>query len=312
MNIQDIPQALIANIEKIILGKRDVIELLLVGLFSEGHILIEDVPGTGKTTLTRALAKSIKADFKRIQFTPDLLPTDITGVSMYNQKTGNFELKKGPIFTNVLLADEINRTTPRTQSGLLESMQESSVTIDGITHKLPVPFFVVATQNPIEYEGTYQLPEAQLDRFLMRIKMGYPPKPQEQEMLKDRMLSDPIDNLQAVTSLDELLSVQKAIRDIHISDRISNYIVDVVGESRNYLEIKLGVSPRGSLALMHASRALAFLNKRDYVVPSDIKYLAPFILGHRIAVKTQSAVRGVNSYHIISKILDRVPISEVE
>ncbi len=312
MDIQGVPQALIANIEKVILGKRNVIELLLVGLFSNGHILIEDVPGTGKTTLTRALAKSIKADFKRIQFTPDLLPTDITGVSMYNQKTGNFELKKGPIFTNVLLADEINRTTPRTQSGLLESMQESSVTIDGVTYKLPAPFFVVATQNPIEYEGTYQLPEAQLDRFLMRINIGYPTKPEEQAILKDRLLDDPINNLQPVINLEDLLNVQSAMHKVNISDRISEYIVNLVDESRNYLEIKLGVSPRGSLALMNASRALAYINQRDYVVPSDIKRLAPFILGHRIVIKTQSAVRGVNSMHVVSKILDRIPISEVE
>jgi MoxR-like ATPase len=312
MDIKNIPQVLIENIEKVIVGKPDVIELLLVGLFSSGHILIEDVPGTGKTTLTRALAKSIKADFKRIQFTPDLLPTDITGVYIYNQKIGNFEFKKGPIFTNVLLADEINRTTPRTQSGLLEAMQEMNVTVDGITHQLPAPFFVVATQNPVEYEGTYQLPEAQLDRFLMKIKIGYPSKPQEQLILKDRLIEDPISKLQPVISVEDLLSVQKAIHQVHVSDNITSYMIDLIGASRNYPEVRLGISPRGSLALMQASRALAFLNKRDFVVPSDIKHLAPFVLGHRMIIKTPSLIRGVTSHEVISNILERVPILDAQ
>jgi len=312
MNLNEISDALIGNIEKVIIGKRSTIEHLLVGLFSSGHILIEDVPGTGKTMLTRALAKSVKADFKRIQFTPDLLPTDVTGVSMFNQKTGNFEIKKGPIFANVLLADEINRTTPRTQSGLLEAMQERSVTIDGQTYQLPDPFFVVATQNPIEYEGTYSLPEAQLDRFLMKIKVGYPSKTEEQSVLKDRLSTDPIDKLEPVISLQDLISIQKNISERHLSDRIIAYIIDLVDRSRNHSDARLGVSTRGSLALMNASRVFAFLKKRDYVVPGDIKLLAPLILGHRMIVKTQSAIKGVTVYNIIEDLLSSVPIPESE
>ncbi|MFH1677992.1 MAG: MoxR family ATPase [Candidatus Omnitrophota bacterium] len=296
------------NIEKVIVGKRGVIKLLLAGLLSKGHILIEDVPGMGKTMLVRALAKSINADFKRIQFTPDLLPSDITGVSIYNQATTKFEFRTGPIFANIILADEINRTTPRTQSGLLECMQEYSVTIDGTTHKLPEPFFVIATENPIEFYGTYPLPEAQLDRFLMKFGMGYISQIEEMSILENRLTTDPIDHLQAVQQLSDIVSLMDKVNKVTINRDLLGYIVKIVNATREHPDVKLGSSPRGSLALMRLSKAYALLNNRDYVVPSDIKSIAIPALNHRIILYPNSLVKGVKPQVIIKELLEKIDV----
>ncbi len=308
MNNPALIESIIANIEKVIVGKREVIKLLIAGLLSRGHILIEDIPGVGKTMLVRALAKSINANFKRIQFTPDLLPSDITGVSIYNQQTAQFEFRPGPIFANIILADEVNRTTPRTQSGLLESMQEYSVTVDGKTHKLPEPFFVIATQNPIEFYGTYPLPEAQLDRFLMRFSMGYLQETEEIKLLENRLSSDPIDNLQSALSLADIASLMESANAISVHKDILSYIVKIVEATRNHPDIKLGSSPRGSLSLMHLSKTYALLNNRDYVTPLDVKNIASAALNHRIILYPSSLVKGVKPQEIIRDILEKVPV----
>lgn len=301
-------ESIIVNIEKVIVGKREIIKLLIAGLLSKGHVLIEDIPGVGKTMLVRALAKSVNANFKRIQFTPDLLPSDITGVSIYNQQSTQFEFRPGPIFANIILADEINRTTPRTQSGLLESMQECSVTVDGETHKLPEPFFVIATQNPIEFYGTYPLPEAQLDRFLMRFNMGYLPETEEIKLLENRLTRDPIDDLQPVLNLADIASLMESINTIHVHKDILSYIVKIVEATRNHQDIKLGSSPRGSLSLMHLSKTYALLNNRNYVTPMDIKSIAVAVLNHRIILYPSSLVKGVKPQEIVSDILEKVPV----
>ncbi|MBU0549576.1 MAG: MoxR family ATPase [Candidatus Omnitrophica bacterium] len=308
MQSENTIEVLIGNIEKVITGKREVIKLLLAGLLSRGHILIEDVPGLGKTMLVRALAKSINADFKRVQFTPDLLPSDITGVSIYNQGTSKFEFKQGPIFANIILADEINRTTPRTQSGLLECMQEYSITVDGITHKLPDPFFVIATQNPIEFYGTYPLPEAQLDRFLMRFNMGYVLENEEINILENRLTKDPIDTLKSVLPISDILSVMNKVDNIHINKDLLTYIVRIINATRQHPDIKLGASPRGSLSIMRLSKAYALLNSRDYVVPSDIKDITIPSLNHRIILYPASLVKGIKPQEVIQDILNKVPV----
>ena len=308
-DLREIPQKLIDNISKVIVGKRDVIQLVVIGLLANGHVLLEDVPGLGKTMLSRTLAKSIAGRFKRIQFTPDLLPSDVTGVSIYNQKTGEFEFNEGPIFANIVLADEINRTTPRTQSALLEAMQEFRVTIDGNVRELPVPFFVIATENPIEFHGTYPLPESQVDRFLMQLPVGYPSNQEEVNVLTRNFKDSPLDSLESVVSIADIIEVQNAISSVHVDQKIADYIVQIVSASRSMPgDVKLGASPRASLALMRTSRAMAFLDKRDYVIPDDIKNLAYSVLKHRLILQPRSIVRGLTSKDIVNHILKKVSV----
>lgn len=308
MEQKEIIARLISNIEKVIVGKKEPIKLCLAALISKGHVLIEDVPGLGKTMLARAMALSINAEFKRIQFTPDLLPSDITGVSVYNQKTQEFEPRRGPIFANIVLADEINRTTPRTQSGLLECMQESHVTIDGKSYALPQPFFVMATQNPIEFHGTYPLPEAQLDRFLLKIDIGYPESIDENLIIERQLKQHPIEGIESVTSLNEIKSLQEKVTNVFISKDLINFIVNIVKATRLHPEVALGASPRGSIALMQASRAWALLEGRDFVMPDDIKKVVPFALEHRLILKTEAQVEGKTKKMIIEEILKSVAV----
>ncbi|WP_078542946.1 AAA family ATPase [Litchfieldia alkalitelluris] len=298
----------IENIEKVMIGKRDVATLSLVALLAEGHVLLEDVPGVGKTMMVRSLAKSVSADFKRLQFTPDLLPSDVTGVSIYNPKEQQFEFRPGPIMGNIVLADEINRTSPKTQSALLEGMEESSVTVDGVTRSLPRPFFVMATQNPIEYEGTYPLPEAQLDRFLLKLKMGYPTANEEMEVLNRAEKSKPINTLESVISIEELRQLQEDVKEIYVDETIKQYIIDLVGRTRTHQSIYLGSSPRGSIALMKTSQAFALVHGRDFVIPDDVKYLAQFVLPHRIILKSEAKFEGATSDNVVSKIIERTPV----
>jgi MoxR-like ATPase len=312
MNFTEFSQAIQQNVAQVIIGKAGVTELLMVALLVEGHVLLEDVPGIGKTTLARAMARSLNASFARIQFTPDLLPGDVTGLNYYNQKKQDFEFRPGPVMNQIVLADEINRATPRTQSSLLEAMQECQVTVDGETHLLPRPFLVMATQNPIELEGTFPLPEAQLDRFLMQLKLGYPTKMEEEEMLLSHQRDDPLTSLEAVASADDLLTLQGQAKEIHVSVDVRDYILEVARSTRDHPAVSLGVSPRGTLALFKASQALAALRSRDYVIPSDVQTLCPAILTHRLHVNPQVRLRGRTPAQVVKEITESVPVPVVE
>jgi len=301
---------IIGNVEQVIVGKRQQIILSLVAWFSEGHILLEDVPGVAKTMLARALAASVGCSFKRIQCTPDLLPTDVTGVSVFNQKTTEFEFRPGPIFAQIVLADEINRATPRTQAALLEAMAESRVTVDGQTHPLAPPFLVIGTQNPIDHEGTFPLPEAQLDRFLMRFSLGYPTPEEEIKMLDMLRQVHPLSQLKPVTTADELIACQRAVRDVHVDEKIRRYIVEVIQGTRQNEDLALGASPRASLALFRASQAMAAMLGRNYVLPDDIKRVATAILTHRVILRPESRLRKITAAAVIDEAIKdvRVPI----
>jgi MoxR-like ATPase len=299
---------LVAAVEQVLIGKHAEAELAIVGLAAAGHLLIEDVPGVGKTMLAKSLARATGCTFKRIQFTPDLLPSDVTGVSIYNQRNGEFEFRAGPIVAHVVLADEINRATPKTQSALLEAMEERQVTVEGVTRPLPAPFMVLATQNPIEYEGTFPLPESQLDRFLLRIHLGYPAPADEASVLQRQMLRHPIEDLAPVTSASELQQLQAAVRSVHVDPQLQRYIVHLAGLTREHPDVYLGASPRGSLALMRASQARAMLLGRDYVLPDDVKALAIAALAHRLIMSPEARMRNATAVGVINSVLQEVPV----
>ncbi len=307
-NVQKEAESIVANVEKVIVGKKPVVELTLVALLSQGHALVEDVPGVGKTMLARSIACSIGCTFKRVQFTPDLLPSDVTGVSIYNQKSQEFEFRPGPIMANIVLADEINRATPKTQSALLESMDEHQITVDGVTYAIPRPFIVLATQNPIEYEGTFPLPEAQLDRFLMRISLGYPALVDELEILTRQQYRHPIEELGQVASVDTLLAMQEAIKAVHLSAEIQEYIVALVKATREHDSVYLGASPRASLGLYRTGQARAAILGRDYVTPDDVKALAQPVLAHRLIISPSARIRGVTAPMVVDDLLHNVPV----
>lgn len=306
--IAEVTRRLRENVQKVIVGKDEVINLTLTVVLCEGHLLLEDVPGIGKTTLARALAVSLGCTYRRIQFTPDLLPSDVTGLNWFNQKKQEFEFRPGPVISQVVLADEINRATPRTQSALLEAMQERQVTIDGVTRLLPRPFLVMATQNPVELEGTFPLPEAQVDRFLMRIAIGYPEEDEENAILERFRLSDPLHELKAVTTPDEVVQLQAERRRLLVVDPVREYIVQVARATRQHSEIELGASPRATLALYQAAQAWAAINYRDYVLPDDVKQLAPYVLTHRLMISPQAQLRGRRMEELVSDIVDSVPV----
>ena len=307
-DVQTTAQKIIDNVEKVIIGKHNEVELALIALLCQGHLLIDDVPGVGKTMLAKAIAKSLGCTFKRIQFTPDMLPSDVTGVSIYDQSTGRFEFRPGPVMANIVLTDEVNRATPKTQSALLEAMEEHQVTVDGVTHLLDKPFLVLATQNPIEYEGTFPLPEAQLDRFLMRISLGYPSPADEIRILEAQQHVHPIETIDQVVGARELLDMQEQIKDVYVHDAIKEYIVSLVGATRSHADVYLGSSPRGALALFRTSQARSALSNREYVIPDDIKALAEATLAHRLIVNPAARIREVDPRRVVREVLHTVEV----
>jgi MoxR-like ATPase len=307
-SIKSVADRIVENVEKVIIGKTSEVQMTLVGLLCRGHLLIEDVPGVGKTMLAKALAKSIGTTFNRIQFTPDMLPSDVTGVSIFNQQTRQFEFRAGPIMAQIVLSDEINRATPKTQAALLEAMEEKQVTVDGVTHMLPTPFMVLATQNPIEYEGTFPLPEAQLDRFLLRLSLGYPSTAHEIDVLDRQQFAHPIETLGQVVSVEELLAAQTSVRRVHVEAALKAYLVEIVSQTRKHPDVYLGASPRGSLALFRSAQARAALHGRDYVIPDDIKALADSALAHRVIIGPAARIKDVSARTVIRDILAAVPV----
>ncbi|TVR69094.1 MAG: MoxR family ATPase [Sphaerobacteraceae bacterium] len=306
--VQSLSERMVENVERVIVGKRREVQLVMVALLCRGHVLVEDVPGVGKTVLAKAIARSVGCSFKRIQFTPDLLPSDVTGVSVYNQKNGEFEFRAGPVVAQIVLADEINRATPKTQSSLLEAMEEAQITVDGVSYALPDPFVVLATENPIEYEGTFPLPEAQLDRFLIRLSLGYPTHQGEVEILQRQHTMHPLDRLEQVISVEDLIEAQKQAKDVHVDDSLKEYIVSVTEATRQHDDVYLGAGPRGSLALYNTTRAWAAMHGRDYVIPDDIKELAEAALSHRIIVSPSARMKNVDSRIVVREILASIPI----
>jgi MoxR-like ATPase len=306
--IQTFAERVMQNVERVIVGKRSTVELAVVGLLSQGHLLIEDVPGVGKTMLARSLARSLGCSFGRIQFTPDMLPSDITGVSIFNQATREFEFRPGPVMSQILLTDEINRATPKTQAALLEVMEEHQVTVDGVTHVLQQPFMVLATQNPIEYEGTFPLPEAQLDRFLLRIRLGYPDQESEITVLERQQFRHPVEDLQLVATVEEVQQTQEAVKSIYVSKAVKQYVVELVGQTRRHSDVYLGASPRGSLTLYRAGQALAAVRGRDFVLPDDVKSLALPALAHRVIVSPRARLRDLTAENIVQEILEELPV----
>jgi MoxR-like ATPase len=310
MSMNSKVEKIIENIEKVIIGKREAVELVIIALLAEGHVLIEDVPGVGKTSLVKALAKSINASFRRIQFTPDLVPSDVVGVTVYNQQKKKFEFKPGPIMSNIVLADEINRTSPKTQSSLLEAMEEKQITVDGVTYPLPKPFMVLATQNPIEYEGTFKLPEAQLDRFMIKIEIGYPSEAEELEILANFEEKNPLEELKPVVNAEEVIKMQEEVKKVYVEDIVRNYIVNLVSSTRKSKAIRLGASPRATLNLMRSAQARAYCQGRDYVLPDDVKALAVPVLSHRIILRNEEKFEGLDERMFIKNIVDttKVPV----
>ncbi|HCU72283.1 MAG: AAA family ATPase [Chloroflexi bacterium] len=307
-HIESTANRVIDNVSTVIVGKQNAIELVVIALLSSGHVLIEDVPGVGKTTLAKSIARSLGLTFNRIQFTPDLLPSDVTGVTIFNQQTSEFEFRHGPVMSQIVLADEVNRATPKTQSALLEAMEENQTTVDGKTHALPEPFLVFATQNPIEYEGTFPLPEAQLDRFLLRVNLGYPDREHELKILGDRQREQPIDTVQPVIDANDIRSIQNAVQDVYVDELVYGYIVDIVRATRKHPDIYLGASPRASLGLFRSTQALAAIRGRGYVVPDDVKHLAESVIAHRIIVSPAARIRNIETRNIVFEILDSVPV----
>lgn len=312
--VKEITSEIIGNVSKVIIGKNRQIKLILAAMYSKGHVLIEDIPGVGKTMLARAIAKSISGVFKRVQATPDLLPSDIIGVSIYNPETRKFEFKKGPIVSNILLVDEINRATPKTQSALLEAMGEIQISVEGISFNLPNPFIVIATQNPIEFEGTFPLPEAQMDRFMINLSLGYPTPEEEIEILTSQKEVHPIETISSVTTTNEIIEIQEEVKKVYIEDSLKKYIVEIVSKTRNHTSLLLGASPRGSLSIFKMAQAIACINGRDYVIPEDIKSVVMPCLRHRLIMKPESKLKGIKPEDIINSILEstEVPVEEAK